>query len=466
MLEFGRSLEEYIKRSGMSVKSASEYLGMNRTTLQHIISGDRKLKNVDEALEIGQKLMLTSDEMEEFISKYKISVMGEATYRRRNKVAQFLEQISETANFHTAKKVKLVEPDIDSDVLTVNNKIELLEYIQQALCAAVDNESEITIIAQPSESLNMVLFSCLGNEHQKAIDHIFCVDNNYRADAANENNLEILRLTYQIAINIDSYTPLYYYDNISAHINSNSLLPYCIITDKYAITCDNEYESGIIYSNPDTVSFYKKCSERIKGRCQRLFTRPKSFAELPSLNAGKGGCRFEYGYQPCISAVTPPDLFMKHVKIPENERAIYLKYAVDEAKRFLVCKPCDIFYEAGLKDFIDNGFVASYPESFYSVPTEEVRQQVLRSMIEMVEKGTVDFRALVNDKPMRSIHFEVNASDDYVVLFLLLGERIIHLNITEPGLIKCFTDYFEYICKNGTVLDKEGTLEILRKYLR
>ncbi len=104
MLEFGRSLEEYIKRSGMSVKSASEYLGMNRTTLQHIISGDRKLKNVDEAREIGQKLMLTSDEMEEFISKYKISVMGEATYRRRNKVAQFLEQISETANFHTAKK--------------------------------------------------------------------------------------------------------------------------------------------------------------------------------------------------------------------------------------------------------------------------------------------------------------------------------------------------------------------------
>lgn len=465
MSNFGRLLEKYIKRNKMSVKAASEYLGINRTTLQHMIAGDRSLKNIAAAEEVGRKLMLTTDEMKEFLDNYKISVMGENVYKRRQKVQNILSRMENViplngADIPNAAR-NTAEPYASERTIAFYNKFELDKCIRAVLNSEINSRSEILLLAQPSEYLNTVIYSCTDKLPIGSVKQYFCMDNNFNADDPNESNLDILYDAFFLASVIENYEPFYYYDNIASHINSNSLLPYCLVTDNYAVTFDYDFSRGIFYSDPAAVGFYRDIMKKYERNSQLFFSRRSSAQSLMSFYGDSFEDSYHYHYHPCVMLAVSDDIIARRTICSPAERMAFLKFKKEVYPKCFTHKIYIFFNEAGLKEFMESGVVSDLPDYCYEKPDMRDRLSILQKMIEFTETGALTYRILKENIFDGKYSPTIDVADN----FIKIDHRKKLFTISEQGLIYSFNDYFEYLSKSDMIYTKEETVAIMKKYL-
>ena len=470
MIKFGKQLEHYIKRRNLTIKSAAEMFGMDRATLHKILSGQRKLKNEQVLESISEALMLTSDEYSDLLKKYRIGLMGEDVFERRNKVSDVISYLSANEqnkvllDYHMTEEDELEELP---EVMVVNEHLALLKNISTLLMKERLEGGDILFIAQPSAMLNEIIFNVCTDEGSGSVKHIFCMDNNCSESCANEYNLDILKYVCKMSSLKQKYIPQYYYDNAAGCFSQGALLSDTIITEHFFIRLEKKFNEGVFCSNETAVKLYRQKAEVLESRSHAFLYPVEGFKSLIDYYYELNTLDYIYYYQPCMVFASPDDILRKYMRMPKEIEGTFLTKMGEFKSAAISRSVIDIFSEAGLKEFMETGLIAEVPDVLYERPALEDRKSILRSMIYLAESDIFRYRILKPELCSYEKGFHMHGTSELLKVSPAKNEpqNMTFVNIREKSILNAFKDYINYLIESDLTYSKSETIDILKKYL-
>ncbi len=469
MSGFSDMLKKYTDMSGMTVVSMAKQCGIDRATLHKFIGGER-IPHCREIVEkLGRILMLSSEDRDKLLEQYNISLMGDEVYRRRKTVKQILgtltmhcvnEDFRQLFSFNTA-----VDTAGMTDVTVCGEKNELMRALAAILLSEISAGSALYIIAQPEPFICSFIKDILSDRRDTRLVHVFCADNSSGTSGDNGHNLGFFPSVCELAYCCKGYAPFYYYDNISAHINSATLLPTLIVTENYAVCADNGLDTGIIYRDPKTVDFYRRQFDTLYKRCDPLVAINYSFIDAYKNVGSYKGHRLTLDRAPSLFIMSEGDPSIRLLSSEERTRELMLE-CKEMLDRYCVGSDyTDVFTETGLREYVFTGRIAEIPEGRYAPSGIRERVEILRKMIRCTESGKVNYRIIAEENSV-SDSLRVNIGNDSSVSFIMRdGSKRMFLMVHEQSIISAVNDYVDYLFTCGVIYGKERTLGIMSKIL-
>ena len=228
MKDFHSQLQDYIKRCP-NVTAVAEASGINRTTLQHYMSGKRVPTKEETVLGIAKAMMLSPEERKMLLQAYSIAAEGEDVFGRREYIRDLIthlknETISESRIVNDLTKYWELP-----DGKTVTEKTDLYKITRQLLEAAIAGGGELYFVVQPEfEFLFQLMASMHLESGQLKVEHIFGMK---KTMAPQEDNMSLrcVKMILYVAPNFPDYQPYYFYDNRCDGRSYLSPAPFCMI---------------------------------------------------------------------------------------------------------------------------------------------------------------------------------------------------------------------------------------------
>ncbi|SDA15945.1 Transcriptional regulator, contains XRE-family HTH domain [Ruminococcus sp. YE71] len=463
MSQFSDKLKKYTERRGITVVSFARQLGIDRATLHKMISGERRPTSAEQVTAICRLLMLSADEAAELKELYKITVMGENVYSRRLRVKRMIQRFSELEDGNgfgdlVQRSIAKIPPSVPP-VMVCRTFDELAETARPMLGRSFMKGSGMKTICQPDRKLKELLGSCAFGRGIK--EHIICFDNT----ADSEHNLNLFPEICAYAFIDNNYRPLCYYGNVREHINSMTLMPVLFVTDDLAICAEIDLGTSIIYTDPETVDFYRRVFDRMKAECFPFVEVDDSLSDMLRRLDNYPSYTLTFDRQPSV-VLTLDDNDIKRMLALDKE---YLNAALEKAgylrKMFLDTGYISIFSEEGLRELVLKGICEELPSPDGGCLEADTRRQILTRMIEFSESGRYDYRIV--DSEHASMGLRVNLVEGrHIKLVSRRPDRGMHfVDVSEQSIVSAFNDYIEYLMADGMVYSREKTLEIMRGYL-
>lgn len=464
---FSEKLKSYTDRCNIPIVTLAKKCGIDRTLLHKVISGERRAPNEDFVEDIARILMLSTDESEELMRLYKISVMGEDIYSRRVKVMEILSSLSENDS-----DISWID-EIDYELkerefpMTFCSKRTVAKILVTFMASVLKKGGQVCLISQPDGAITEVIRSAAVFSNKGSIMHIFCFDNSKSQNALEEYNLELFPGICTIALSMDNYIPMYYYDDIKSHINTMTILPVMAIMDNYVMCAQSGLERAIFYNDKKIADFYRRQFERIK---EKSFP----FAECDN-TIYKWLDRFDtysqfsatFSYQPSFLMVIPGDMASSHLICTDAEKELVISRLFELKDKYYGVGYVNIFSEDGLKRFMQTGEVLEFPPGWYRKPDRSVRKKLLENIIELTENDLYNYR-VVNEKYAIAEQIKINyyrSGSIQLVLYRGGSALPVNLDISEQSISYALTDYIDYLNSNGFVCSKSQSIQIMRQYL-
>ncbi|MEO1816520.1 MAG: helix-turn-helix transcriptional regulator [Acetobacterium sp.] len=268
--EIGNILKELIKEKNMTVFSLAKEVGVDRSTFQHFLSGKRKMN-----LEHLRKIMVTLNLTKE--KKKQLYTLFENAYDDREVLKN-------------SQDIFALFGEICNQVKPEKNWIETEEYLIKNQLA-----SEKARIIKGQVKIEGIIRSCFMEEmgrHEDAhvimsinFKHYFLFELIMRLNSHNQggkiqniiplvnkkklgNNLDILK-TVLLLKSLDNieYEPYYFYSGSKIYDDISIIVPNYVITSKQVITIDRDFESAIIYEDPEILDYYREKAHSILSKC-------------------------------------------------------------------------------------------------------------------------------------------------------------------------------------------------------
>ncbi|MGN1139886.1 MAG: hypothetical protein ACI4TF_01670 [Oliverpabstia sp.] len=282
MSKFSEHLGQCIIGSGMTENQLAKVSGFNRSYIALMKNGLRVSPDTGKMMKLIDTLNLPPYEYDEIWSEYIRARMGDSIYERNQAVIDFLESFNNSSDVF----IRSSHRHEISDVKTVNNRMDL-EYLIKAVMEqeALDPKGYIRIIMQPDMPvLKSTLPEICKNNKNLRIDHIICLDHppggGYQKDEL--YNIKMLKFLIPVLIfsNNENYRIYHYYDQVTSHFSSASLLPCVVLTNHYVINMNASMNKGLMIKDKEIIEFYDNLFRELKQGCRILLKWIKSKENL------------------------------------------------------------------------------------------------------------------------------------------------------------------------------------------
>lgn len=268
--EIGNVLKDMIKEKNMTIFSLAKEVGVDRSTFQHFLSGKRKM-NLEDLRKIMLTLNLTKDKKKQLYTLYENEYDDQEVLKNSQDIFALFGEICNQVN-----------PE--------RSWVETEEYLVKNQLA-----SDKSRIIKGQVKIEGIIRSCFMEEMGKRenshiimsinFKHYFLYDLIMRINAQNQggkiqniiplvnkkklgNNLDILK-TILLLKSLDNieYEPYYFYSGTKIYDDISIIVPNYFITSKQVITIDRDFESAIIYEDPEILDYYREKSQSILSKC-------------------------------------------------------------------------------------------------------------------------------------------------------------------------------------------------------
>lgn len=453
MSEFSNILSQFIHEKNIKVYPLSKYCNFDRTTMYKIINGKRNPPSQDIIDKMSDFMKLTPTEYEQFKEAYEISRVGSDNYYRRKSTENFLMHFPDKFSVRLGSvsptdsgfKGKLETPSCSS----IHTQIELNYALRNILLAeSGKGNGKAALFMQPDHEGLFSLLSSLNLGYTLEIRHIFCLSNSEILSKDHElYNLEYFKNIFPLYLRNMNYQASYFYDSIHSHFFNLNVLPYFIVTSRYAVSFSSDYQYGIFYSDPDIVAQFWKLFYSFQNKCTPLFQifhmLPKNLHMLQniSLNAAES-----YLLQP-EACFTPfiTDKILEHAlspMFPDRNRLLPLIAAFFNKNTENLDSMHVYFTKRGIQRFAQTGRLKEIPSDFYRpfLPTE--RLQMLQKLLPYCSQGTYRMLKQPLDQLPINLHLCVNETMGYFS-FDNIENHTTYLMFNETKLLYVFLDYLQ-----------------------
>ena len=309
---------------------------------------------------------------------------------------------------------------------------------------------KISLLIQPDYTFLMNILTAGGYASSSVdIDHIICLNNNQNVSFARQNyNLNCLRNILPLYSNHYQYNCYYYYDDIDAVTSAFALFPYAVITTEYACLISSDMQSGFITKDPESLKLFSYLFSQYLAQTTPLL-RPVTdlggqiqYVENTMQNITEG---YFFQMLPCLTRFLTRDMLETYIVKDLPHRSELL----DRLQNYLhelqsIPASADLTFICsieGIRKFLNTGRVGEYPAYAYTPLNLSDRLFLIRQLANSMlnEHNRLLKRAI----GMIDHEFYLFAGRQYGYFMFQTSntDRMIYLNIEEPGLLFTFFDF-------------------------
>ncbi len=484
MKSLGNLIRKYIAANGLTIYKTASLAGINRTTLQKVLSDERNASEelIEKLLAI---LKLSPTEEQELKKLFQIQQMGEETYLQRQYIKHSLEAMADLDGWFSEIPPEGAAPLFPSGghlaLQAESALVQGLPSVQHLLFSVAGKvrqmgEDAILLYAPGNLScLKSLFFSGMysGNHHSPIhLRHITPIIKVPAASAAPRTNLEILFNVFPFTISQHfRYEVFCFYSNDLLPEKIQYAFPYYLVAGNTVILLSCDSQTALCLRKPEIVTYFRNLFLDSLNKTTALVTSRSMPVNILQelLNSDQAPlCALEW--QPCLTSFLSENMAEKYVPsdLPDREDIVRLGSALIRQLARTSEGSC-IFSRSGVEDFAQTGIIVDLPTQYIQPLDVRDRIQVLEALCQACQEDR-KFLRLINPVTFHlPRHFYAAIRSDDVLDFC--GMDAVHsefnyIRVTEQSFLEAFRDFFQYLPESGLVCSKEETLSTLRDITR
>lgn len=478
MNDFGDLLRIFITKSGYTNYKFAQKASINRTTLQKILSGERKPsdKFYNKILPF---LKLTPFEKAQLSKAFDACLVGNDIFERRTYVRKLLERIPDIP-IRPASET-LCQSTGSFDVLNIHDSTLLhgVFSIHNFLSQMIQKESnQISPCIRINAPANNPLFGSLISEsldllcsHSVKLQQLTCFLRSEEQIGSPIFNLQLLEnIIPFLPITILNYQLYYYYKNDPSETDCRQIaFPYYVLFSDLVVMLSSDFNTALCLTASETII-------HIENHFNATLVNSMSFTTtfcdpqnviLHLMEMDLNDLPFyTLEFQPCLTTYLTDKIIQSQIRPGVKNADVLAKMVLSRAQQLRkLSSHISIFSKSGLIDFAQTGLISDLPEK-YTLPFS------VRNRITILENLYQDI--ITNQHTycmLNPLVFPV--SKNLICLFhpdfsldfgCFSGDSSCYscLRITERTLLETFDDFFQYLQNSSLICSKEETLTVIR----
>lgn len=481
MNSFGNLLRIFIEKSGYTNYKIAQKASVNRTTLQKVLSGERKPSDV-----IYNKILpflkLTPLEKAQLSEAFEICQIGNDIFEKRTYVRKLLEKIPDISVSSSMDHCNVnTAPSFSSSVTDTAlfhgsfSIHQLLSQLIQKECAATSPCIRINAPANSS------LFSSLIFEkmdllcsHSVTLQHLTCFLRSENQTGTPIFNLQVLEniLPFLPLAKLDYQIHYYYKNNENETDYQQTAFPYYIVFSHVAVLLSPDYNSALCLSTPEMIM-------HMENHFDAALTNSISFTTtfqdpedvLPHLMEmdQEDLPFFTLKFQPCLATYLTDKMIQTQIRPEVKNGELLSKMILTRSQQLKkLTSHISIFSKSGLIDFTNTGRIHDLPDKYTYPFSVRNRITILESLYQDILTNQHTY-CMINPLvfPISKNLICLFHQDTSLDFGYFSGENGCYhcLRIKERTLLETFGDFFQYIQGSSLTCSKEETLTAIHNCL-
>lgn len=293
--EIGNVLKDMIKEKNMTVFSLAKEVDVDRSTFQHFLSGKRKL-NLEDLRKIMIALNLSKDKKKQLYTLYENEYDDREVLKNSQDIFSLfgeIDQLNPEKEWVETEEYLVKNQLASEKARIIKGQVKIEGIIRSCFMEEMGRGANAHVIMSVNFKhyfLYDLIMRVNGQNQGGKIQNIIPLVNKKKLG----NNLDILKtvLLLKSLDNID-YEPYYFYSGTKIYDDISIIVPNYFITSKQVITIDRDFESAIIYEDPEILEYYREKSQSILSKCEFFVERellntiiysPSSFEKIMKNN--------------------------------------------------------------------------------------------------------------------------------------------------------------------------------------
>lgn len=474
-LKFHQILQQYIKESSYSIKRIAELTHIERSMIQHYISGNRFPSSYANIEKITNILLLSDSQKNLLKSTYNIEKIGYKKYERLQLIKEIIENIyysKEITNYdynllYSFEKINKFADNYEDLKIMIRYIIDQAKHSSSSTLNAYlpSNQAIYHILAtnlQASTPLSMKMLINLENSQDRELSSI----------KQFKNLLPIIFL--------DNTDLRYLYSNLSFCQDNTFSYPYYLGSDSYGLLINSTLTSAILIDN-DINNYLFHQFDHTFNQSEPLYQKMSDLNNIINCyqDAYKPSMQLQESYsfmsEPCIIPALDLDLVQRMYTGPQEMSKYVENFILLQKNNMLTAlknKAELSFYltKSGLESFYRHGRVTDIPSVFYTPILPKDVMLILQRIVNLAKSYPNYKIYLIDEKKFNfPAKLTINFNNTNFVGLLVGGksdDSTITIAILEPILKNEFISLKELIDIEESCYSQEYTLSYLQSFIQ
>ena len=475
MSKFSLYLEEIIKRSGEPIARIAKNAGLERTSIHKALKDERILP-YSSLKKLVQYFQLTLPEVRELNLYYDILLQGEENYMTHPEISQLMSDLSHLHFTSFSYKTELNDELLLSTRI-VQGKAEVEHIIQAILHKEAAKNAQLSFYLNDEHRFADIIMQFWRNGKEFTVQQIITFRPGTTSDTSNSTRRNIRRIRSLLPtalLSKDQYYAYYCYMNDDTQ-ESLQPFPYYIVTPNCLLLLNEDCSAVYINLDPALINFYQKQFEQAKSECQPLISyssNPLAVLSTYMDNTNDDGY-FTIMTQPCTGRYYTREIIEKYMRrdLPYRRELIEMGVERFSALAKLQNNYYTVFTEAGIAQFVEDGYIADLPKAQVLPLDQGDRLLMLEQLREDIANDVVCGYIADPDQlfvpqyltftcdPKHGLHI-------YAVDGFVNGGYSCNLHIGAANIGQLFCSFIRFLPNSKYVYSKEQTLSILDHYIQ
>lgn len=467
MSRFSEECKKILEENGTNVYRLANNTGLERTTLQRMITGKR-LPHIEFVKQFCKALRFCGEEEKHLMELYQMERIGESTYRNRQMIGSLLNHLEPSAHQsqQEIEEAKLMEQAaaIDEGGAAWTQIVRVLEE------AFKEKEATSIHTNLPADRLEFFrALRLLRRKHPQTgarVFHVVCFQTNARETLSNLKSLYHM-VPFALSENME-YASFYCYSRLSKSDVTQMMFPYYVVTSHQALIISGDLKSAILHTEPEKVQCYRDEAEKLLRQAKSLLhTAAKaedSWEEYSGI-VQESAVSCVFSPQPCFQYFLPETLFFENVKkCPKQIQAAaqkLMEWWEDTSKT----RPVEYYTKEGLIDFMETGKFQAQAAAYLLPLSLTERVGALKRLLREKQEET---GYLLKGGLRLSSNLTLEIHGRKHVLFIKTDShgRFSFLDIVESSICEAFEDFAFSVMETEEVCTQKEQHEFVESLLQ
>ena len=463
-----KAIRNIININNMSIYSVANIAGINRSTLQKSLSGDRNL-NLRQFDALINVLPLSNTERNNLYKEYLSFFWSPQKILQTEIVMDILDTIERTLS--KKNNLQLTTNYLPSgNFYSVSGRYNIIKAIKDEITALSGSNKETNIyVYMPFNndlfisSAGDLLSDCNGNISVSILLELLKPD----GFNSNENPMILKSILPLLLDDKDIYSFNHIYVDSYFYDNHLAPYPYYVVCPDKALLFNSTLDALISVTDKNTIKNICNIHRRNTQKASKLNVLKIKLDDcLTHLIKNQiSSNMYTIAYNPCVSHFTPPSMYDELIDddLPNKKELLDIIAnrikAINEVKQKYVP-----FNVSGVDDFVNNGNLLVYDQPYLKKCSISQRIEILNNIIDRMEDSTLIMRAY-NEKDLHiSKKFEITDIQNMFSFDITVyqdNEYLRLINIEEPIISRYFIDFIHNILETPLVYTYDQTKQLL-----
>ena len=465
MSDFSQKLEKEIQNTGKTLCYLAEASGLQLDYISKMSKGKRTPKEEDRLIRLLDAMECTASTRADLLLLYRQEKMGKSLWQCMEELIRIIQQ--DVVEIPDSSSPGISDIHFKDSVL--DNEFAIYSCIREVILTAADSIIHLWTSEISLEHLRY-LIQIIHESSGCRLEHLFPLCQNKTTEDTLTNLKKICIL--KPAMLSEGYEPLYYYVTPASEEQKSNLLPNWLITDYIAIGINAYMTKGIILRNQEQIQLLKKEFIHKKDLAKRMLFRSSLDSYVKDvntmMNTGYVTHNYYIEYSPCLLHLIPQSVLEEQIILNTDEKRQLLFSLSLRTKHMENENMVHIFCISGLRQFMDEGRIAGYPDMLYKPFDPSLRIWLLKSYYQYMLNTPHSCICVKENFIQLPRHISIVSSSNVnngIAFWNNTSHGLQYYTLKESGFSQKLYEFCQFLDRGNMVWSEQETLEIIRNMI-